>query len=132
MPSPIVIQGNLRQGLRKMVRDYKNQEKENKELLLGSAVETAEKEHREEFFNIYEKLSETQEREKLEKLEKSLKDNDKELGLKIMEMKRKDSENYGKRWKFYTWFGLFVLMVLTGYFLFVLYRVGELNFVKNP
>ena len=131
MSTKLVLQGNPREALKKLVNKYEKEKQEGKDLLLETTVETVSKENPDKFFENYEKFREKQEVEVLANEEEKLDSENKELSSKIAKEIRDEEMNYGKRWKFYVWFGLFTLMVITGYILFVMYRIGEMEFIKN-
>ena len=132
MATKIVLQGNPREALKKLVGEYKDQEEDTQNLLIETAVTSVMEEHPVVFSDSYEKASLRQQAEIIAKEELRLGAENRKLEEKILEEEKKDKESYGKRWKFYIWFGLFSMMVLAGYFLFVLYRIGDMSFVKNP
>lgn len=132
MAAKLVLQGNPREALKKIVDDYQKQEDDTRDLLLESTVTSVMEEHPTTFFKEYQDALRKQEAKIIEEESVTLSEENRKLESKILEERKKEKENYGKRWKFYIWFGLFSLMVLAGYLLFVLYRVGEMDFVKNP
>jgi DNA polymerase II large subunit len=132
MAARLVLQGNPREALKKIVDDYQKQEQEDRDLLIETTVDVASKEHPVKFFERYGVRKGEREEKILADEEMKLDTENRELTAKIAAEMEANRENYGKRWKFYIWFGLFTFMVMTGYFLFVLYRVGEMKFIKNP